>query len=209
MQWLLQLPLLILASAGGGLLGSGFNLLKRKALLWRQRRPSLLWRLVEGATVALVTAGTITLLPAAVGTCLQAGSCCLGSVLLSWPPGAGPADSTLTLPYHSRVAAQRVPFHVALPLPTCRPSRSCPRHGSLRMWCAMAAPPASTTTSQQGCRAALVRAEGGSHRGWLQTLQTAGPSLGVRQCALLTSRDTPRACPLSSVGHSQPAQPGQ
>jgi chloride channel 7 len=71
LQWLLQLPFLILASAGGGLLGSGFNLLKRKAQLWRQRRPGLLWRLVEGAAVALVTAGTITLLPAAVGTCLQ------------------------------------------------------------------------------------------------------------------------------------------
>ncbi len=53
---------------------------QRKALLWRQRRPGLLWRLVEGAAVALATAATLTLLPAAVGTCLKVGGrmVCLG-----------------------------------------------------------------------------------------------------------------------------------
>ena len=53
------------------------------------------------------------------------------------------------------------PLHPTLPL--CAPSlphllpRSCPRPGSQKMWCDMAAPPASIMTLPPGCRAAQVR----------------------------------------------------
>lgn len=70
-QWLIQLPLLVAASAGGGLLGSAFNVLKRRALQWRQRRPGLAWRLAEGLAVAAITVAATVGLPAAFGSCLQ------------------------------------------------------------------------------------------------------------------------------------------
>lgn len=72
LQWLIQLPFLVIASAGGGLLGSLFNLAKRRARSWRQRHRGIAWRLAEAAAVALLTAAALTLLPAWLGTCLQA-----------------------------------------------------------------------------------------------------------------------------------------
>ena len=71
LQWLVQGPLLIVASACGGLLGSAFNMMKRRSRFWRQRHPGIAWRLLEGAGVALVTATALIVLPAVAGTCLQ------------------------------------------------------------------------------------------------------------------------------------------
>ena len=71
-QWLVQLPLLVAVSAGGGLLGSLFNRLKRHSRRWRSSRPTLARRLAASAGVALVTVAALTWLPVALGTCLEA-----------------------------------------------------------------------------------------------------------------------------------------
>lgn len=71
MQWLIQMPLLVFVSACGGLLGSAFNIGKRRVLFWRRGHPGISWRLLEGAAVAAITAAALTGLPAAVGTCLD------------------------------------------------------------------------------------------------------------------------------------------
>jgi hypothetical protein len=71
LQWLIQGPLLIVASICGGLLGSAFNMLKRRNRFWRQQHPGIAWRLLEGAGVALITATALVMLPAVAGTCLQ------------------------------------------------------------------------------------------------------------------------------------------
>ena len=71
LQWLIQAPLLIIASACGGLLGCAFNMLKRRSRFWRQRHPGIAWRLLECAAVALATATALIVLPAVAGTCLK------------------------------------------------------------------------------------------------------------------------------------------
>jgi hypothetical protein len=71
LQWLIQGPLLIVASICGGLLGSAFNMLKRRNRFWRQQHPGITWRLLEGTGVALATATALIVLPAVTGTCLQ------------------------------------------------------------------------------------------------------------------------------------------
>ena len=71
LQWLIQGPLLIVASICGGLLGSAFNMLKRRNRFWRQQHPGIAWRLLEAAGVALITATALIVLPAVAGTCLQ------------------------------------------------------------------------------------------------------------------------------------------
>ena len=84
-QWLAQLPLLIFVSAGGGLLGSTFNLLKRRVVFWQSTRSGVGWRLLEAALVMLATAGALTLVPALFGTCLDVSvACCaqLGQLCL-------------------------------------------------------------------------------------------------------------------------------
>lgn len=70
LEWLVQLPLLVLVSALGALLGALFNLGKRRCLTWRRRHPGVTWRLAEGAAAAGLTAAALTVLPAAAGTCL-------------------------------------------------------------------------------------------------------------------------------------------
>ncbi|PSC71122.1 H(+) Cl(-) exchange transporter 7 [Micractinium conductrix] len=71
LQWLMQAPPLVLASAAGGLLGSAFNWMKRWARFWRRRHPGLTWRLAESAFVVALTASALIGLPAVFGTCLE------------------------------------------------------------------------------------------------------------------------------------------
>lgn len=71
LQWLLQSPTLIFASVCGALLGSAFNMLKRRVRFWRRRHPGVLWRLGEAAAAVALTAGTLLGLPALAGTCLR------------------------------------------------------------------------------------------------------------------------------------------
>lgn len=71
LQWLIQGPPLVFASVCGALLGSAFNMLKRRARFWRRRHPGVLWRLGEGTAAVALTAGTLLGLPALAGTCLQ------------------------------------------------------------------------------------------------------------------------------------------
>ncbi len=71
LQWLIQMPLVALASVCGGLLGCVFNKLKSRMRFWRRNHSGLGWRLAEAAAVGLVTAATLTGLPALAGTCLS------------------------------------------------------------------------------------------------------------------------------------------
>ncbi len=65
------MPLLVFVSACGGLLGSAFNVGKRRMLSWRRRRYGIGWHMAEGAAAAAITAAALIGLPAAFGTCLD------------------------------------------------------------------------------------------------------------------------------------------
>ena len=70
-QWLFQMGFIILASAGGGLLGAVFNLLRirlRKARSRQQGAAAVLW---GSAAVALLTVLCMALLPKYFGRCLE------------------------------------------------------------------------------------------------------------------------------------------
>ncbi|PSC71767.1 family transporter: chloride ion channel [Micractinium conductrix] len=69
-EWLRQLPLLALVSAGGGLLGAAFNRLRLAARPLRARAKDHAARLREVALVAAATTTAIAALAAAVGRCL-------------------------------------------------------------------------------------------------------------------------------------------
>ena len=73
-EWLRQLPLLALVSAGGGLLGAAFNRLRLAARPLRARAKDHAARLREVALVAAATTTAIAALAAAVGRCAGEGA---------------------------------------------------------------------------------------------------------------------------------------
>ena len=66
----LQLPFVVLASAGGGLLGAAFNLLRIRLRKARTGAHGPAFTVAWAAGVAAVTVLTVLLLPAAAGRCL-------------------------------------------------------------------------------------------------------------------------------------------
>ena len=106
----MQSPLVILASACGGLLGCVFNLLKSRMRLWRQRHPAFHWRLLESAAVALLTVAAVTGLPAVAGTCLDVSAACPAAMQLLPTNAARPPctriSSVLQVRHRERGAAR-------------------------------------------------------------------------------------------------------
>ncbi len=69
-EWLQQLPAIMAVSAGGGLLGAGFNKLRLVMRPWRAKAKHHGGRVREVAIVAALTAATIATLAVTVGRCL-------------------------------------------------------------------------------------------------------------------------------------------
>jgi chloride channel 7 len=83
-QWLKQMPFVAAVSAGAGLLGAFYNLMRRNMQRLRAARRRHVLRLLEAGVVAAVTVCASTAASSLVGTCLEIPSTWKADDVLQW-----------------------------------------------------------------------------------------------------------------------------